>query len=86
MDYSLAMIDVPPAAGPNAPGPAGRGLPDLHAVLAWGGNESGQLGTGTAGNSLVPVATRLSVVFEPIAIGSGWGSTTSIAVCQQIPV
>lgn len=85
-DYSLALIDVPAAPGPYAPAPAGRGLPELHAVLAWGGNESGQLGTGKVGNSLVPVATRLSVVFEPIAIGSGWGSTTSIAVCQEIPV
>jgi alpha-tubulin suppressor-like RCC1 family protein len=86
MDDSLAMIDVPPAAGPHARGPARRGLPDLHGVLAWGGNESGQLGTGTTVNSLVPEPTRLSAVFEPIAIGSGWGSTTSIVVCQQIPV
>ena len=86
MDYSLAMIDVPPAAGPHAPGPARRGLPDFHGVLAWGGNESGQLGTGTTVNSLVPEPTRLSAVFEPIAIGSGWGSTTSIVVCQEIPV
>jgi alpha-tubulin suppressor-like RCC1 family protein len=86
MDYSLAMVDVPPAAGPAGPGPADRGLPEIHVVLAWGGNESGQLGTGTTVNSLVPEPTRLSAVFEPIAIGSGWGSTTSIVVCQQIPV
>ena len=36
-DYSLAMIDVPPAGvGPQRPRPGShRDLPDLHVVLAW---------------------------------------------------
>jgi alpha-tubulin suppressor-like RCC1 family protein len=78
-DYSLALTTVPVAAGPN-------GTPTTHGLLAWGGNETGQLGTGTTGGSLVPVAPKLSDLIEPMSVGSGWGSVTSIAICVQQPV
>jgi alpha-tubulin suppressor-like RCC1 family protein len=78
-DYSLALTTVPVEPGPN-------GTPTTHGLLAWGGNETGQLGTGTTGGSLVPVAPKLSDLIEPMSVGSGWGSVTSIAICVQQPV
>jgi hypothetical protein len=34
----------------------------------------------------VPVAPKLSDLIEPMSVGSGWGSVTSIAICVQQPV
>lgn len=81
-DYSLALTDSGVQPRPRA---AGR-LPVVHGILAWGGNEAGQLGTGSTAGSLVPVAPKLPSLQEPISVGSGWGSVTSIAVCNQQPV
>jgi alpha-tubulin suppressor-like RCC1 family protein len=83
-DYSMALTNEGVQPGPIA-GP-GSALPVVHAILVWGGNEAGQLGTGTTAGSLVPVAPKLSSLQEPTSIGSGWGSVTSVAVCTQQPV
>lgn len=80
-DYSLALTNEGVQPRPGRPGSSAA--PVTHGILAWGGNEVGQLGTGNTGGSLVPVAPRLGIAFEPIALGSGWGSVTSIAICIE---
>jgi hypothetical protein len=34
----------------------------------------------------VPVRPKLLFTLVPVSVGSGWGSVTSLAVCNEMPV
>ena len=86
---SLAIVAEPISSQPLRPGRRtsgpGRAAATVNAILAWGSNDTGDLGTGSNTDSDLPVSTHLPPQFAPSVIGSGWGAGTSIAIVYELP-
>lgn len=53
-------------------------------ILAWGGNDFGELGIGKAGGqSRVPVAVHLRAGQTAVHIGTGWDSSDTLAIIRS---
>lgn len=53
-------------------------------ILAWGGNDSGELGIGKVSRgSRIPVAVRLGAGRIAVHIGTGWDSSNALAITRS---
>jgi regulator of chromosome condensation (RCC1) repeat-containing protein len=53
-------------------------------ILAWGGNDFGELGIGKVSRgSRIPVAVRLGAGRIAVHIGTGWDSSNALAITRS---